>query len=175
MAWVAARRMSFLWRHPDVPEALKYALFRVTVETVLLYPSATWAFTPTLQKTLSGAYMGLLRYALHVPWDSFIGNESLLQHRPKPMQIVRSRQERLLGSIFAEGAPVLPVQCIFFAHCVVTKEAKRRKGAPVKALLLTDLLAHFLPFAEGKEVELREFVRLHARAWKEAARLLPKT
>ena len=52
----------------DISMNLKIRLFRITVESVLLYDSETWWMTKWLKKELHGAYTQLLWKALNISW-----------------------------------------------------------------------------------------------------------
>ena len=61
MAWAAAKRMRKAW-NSDIGRPLRVALFKATLETVLLYGAETWTLTQALSTKLDGTYTKLLRY-----------------------------------------------------------------------------------------------------------------
>ena len=62
---------------------IKIRTFLVTVESVLLYNSETWALTAALTKSLDGAYTRMLRMALNISWKQHVTDEKLYSDLPK--------------------------------------------------------------------------------------------
>ena len=76
---------------------IKIRLFLVTVESVLLYNSETWALTSALTKSLDGAYTRMLRMALNISWKQHVINKKLYGDLPKLSCKIRERRLRLAG------------------------------------------------------------------------------
>ena len=54
-AWRALNALSKVWLSP-ITKATKMLLFKVTVESILLYGSDSWSLTKSLEKKLDGTY-----------------------------------------------------------------------------------------------------------------------
>ena len=67
MAWAAAKCMRKVWTS-DIGGPLRVALFKATVETVLLYGAETCTLTQALSTKLDGTYTKLLRYIFQRHW-----------------------------------------------------------------------------------------------------------
>ena len=76
---------------------IKIRLFLVTVESVLLYNSETWALTSALTKSLDGANTRMLRMALNISWKQHVTNEELYGDLLKSNCKIRERRLRLAG------------------------------------------------------------------------------
>ena len=62
---------------------IKIRLFLVSVKSVLLYNSETWALTSALTKSLDGTYTRMLRMVLNISWKQHVTNEELYGDLPK--------------------------------------------------------------------------------------------
>ena len=67
--------LPFVWTSKLLRRVTTIRLFRVTVESVLLYGSETWTVTKKLEKSVNGCYTRMLRTALHVHWRQHMNNQ----------------------------------------------------------------------------------------------------
>ena len=110
----AANKMWRVWKS-DIFRNLKIRLFRVTVESVLLYGSETWCMTIWLKKRLDGAYTRLLQKALNISWKLKVPNAELYGGMPRPSTLVTKRRLQLAGHCFrASGTQYQPASDLVF-------------------------------------------------------------
>ena len=113
-AFDAANKMWRVWKS-DISRNLKIRLFRVTVESVLLYGSETWCMTIWLTKRLDGAYTRLLQKALNISWKLKVSNAELYGGMPRPSTLVTKRRLQLAGHCFrASGTQYQPASDLVF-------------------------------------------------------------
>ena len=113
-AFDAANKMWRVWKS-DISRNLKIRLFRVTVESVLLYGSETWCMTIWLKKRLDGAYTRLLQKALNISWKLRVPNAELYGGMPRPSTLVTKRRLQLAGHCFrASGTQYQPASDLVF-------------------------------------------------------------
>ena len=75
-------------------------LFRVTVESVLLYGSETWTVTKKLEKSVNGCYTRMLRTALHVHWRQHMNNQELYRSLSRVYsETICARRLRLAATV----------------------------------------------------------------------------
>ena len=91
-AWMACHKLKKIWKRE-----IKIRLFLVTVESVLLYNSETWAFTSALTKSLDGVYTRIFRIALNISWKQHVTNEELYGDLPNLNCKIKERRLRLAG------------------------------------------------------------------------------
>ena len=91
LAWAAFRSVRTVLQSDALPDRLRSALFRATVETVLLYNAETWTLTDTLERQLDAAHSSLLRAAYSIRFDANVApyNRARLQH---PSEFLRTRR-----------------------------------------------------------------------------------
>ena len=83
MAWAAAKRMRKVW-NSDIGRPLRVALFKATVEIVLLYGAETWILIQALSTKLDDTYTKLLRYIFQRHWSEHSPHQcGTLCDRPK--------------------------------------------------------------------------------------------
>ena len=102
-AWTALNKMKPIWES-HLQEDLKRRFFRATVESVLLYGSATWTLTKHLERRLNGTYTRMLRAALNISWK---------QHPTK---------KRLYGKLHDVTVSIRQQRLRFAGHCLRHKE-----------------------------------------------------
>ena len=106
-----------MWRvwKSNISRSLKIRLFRVTVESVLLYGSETWCMTQWMKKRLDGAYTRLLRKVLNISWRLQVPNTELCGRLPRPSTLVTKRRLQLPGHCFrACGTQYQPASDLVF-------------------------------------------------------------
>ena len=96
---------------------MKICVFKVTVESVLLYGCQTWTIDKTLEKRIDGCFTRLLRMVLNISWKEKRTNEELYLDLPKLSEIVRERRLRLAGHCVRHEEEI--------AHHLVLWEPKR--------------------------------------------------
>ena len=103
-AWIACNKMRKVWTS-KLPWATKIRLFRVTVESVLLYGSETWTVTKKLEKSVNGCYARLLRTALNEQWQQHMTNQEPYGSLPRVTETIRTRRLRDCFKSAALGTP----------------------------------------------------------------------
>ena len=96
LAWSACNKLRKVWTS-SLKRRIKLRLFIATVESVLLYNSATWTLTKQMQKSLDGVYTRMLRMALNVSWKQHITNEELYGDLPKVTTKIAMQTLKLAG------------------------------------------------------------------------------
>ena len=99
MAWAAAKRMRKVW-NSDIGRPLRVALFKATVETVLLYGAETWTLTQAHSKKLDGTYTKLLRYIFQRHWSEHLTNAELYDDLPKVSTRVKRSKLTFAGHCY---------------------------------------------------------------------------
>ena len=76
IAWRACHTINRLW-NSTLDTHLNIRIFKVTIETILLYRSETWTVDKNLRSKIDGCYTKLLRMVLNVSWRNKISNKIL--------------------------------------------------------------------------------------------------
>ena len=102
MAWAAAKRMRNVWIS-DIGRPLRVALFKATIETVILYGAETLTLTQVLSTKLDGTYTKLLRYIFQRHWSEHPTIAELYGDLPKvSTRVKRSKlTQHLCGTLLA--------------------------------------------------------------------------
>jgi len=66
-----------------ISHSMNRSFFQATVEIVLLYGCEAWTLTPTLEKSLNGCYIRMLRAALNIKWCQHVPNSELYDNLPR--------------------------------------------------------------------------------------------
>ena len=96
LAWSSCHKLKKIW-NSRLSRRIKVRLFIATVESVLLYGSAAWTVTKTLEKKINGCYTRMLRMALNISWRQKLTNEQLYQELPQVTSKIASRRLKLAG------------------------------------------------------------------------------
>ena len=91
--------LPFVWTSKLLRRVTTIRLFRVTVESVLLYGSETWTVTKKLEKSVNGCYTRMLRTALHVHWRQHMNNQELYRSLPRVSETICARRLRLAATV----------------------------------------------------------------------------
>ena len=96
MAWRAYHTIKRLW-NATLDNNLKIMIFKVTIETILLYESETWTIDKKLRRKIDGCYIKLLRMVLNVSWRDKISNKILYNVMPLITDVIAIRRMRIAG------------------------------------------------------------------------------
>jgi hypothetical protein len=101
LAWSAVSRLRPIWNSKTLSDVLRSALFKATVETVLLYNAETWTTTDTFLEKLDAIHSGLLRAVFDIHWPTRISNADLYQRANlnSASSVIRKRRLALAGHI----------------------------------------------------------------------------
>ena len=72
-------------------------LFRVTVESLLVYGAISWTLTIAFEKKRNGSYTRMLRVALNISWRDHMSNKDLYGKIPKFTDTIREQRLRISG------------------------------------------------------------------------------
>ena len=89
-AWAAVRKLDNTWKF-DLPCKLKINLFRLKVESILLYGAETWTMTKTMKSEIDGTCTRLLRHNFNSNWRQHVTNENLYGDLPKISSVIQQR------------------------------------------------------------------------------------
>ncbi len=98
-AWKACNKLKKIWKS-SLSRAFKIRLFQALVESMLLYGSAMWTPTITLDRQLDGCYTNLLHCALNVDWRGHVTNEELYGDLPRLSHKLRRKRLQFAGHSF---------------------------------------------------------------------------
>ena len=101
LAWKALNKMDKIWKS-ELLDALKLRFFRATVETILLYGSATWSLTKAKEKRLDGCYTRMLRKVYNIKGLTRITNKQLYNGLSPVSNTIKARRLRLAGHTFRD-------------------------------------------------------------------------
>ena len=96
MAWRVCHKIKRLW-NSTLYNNLKIRIFKVTIETILLYGIETWTIDTKLRRKIDGCYTKLLRMLLNISWRYKISNKILYNGIPLITDVVASRRMRFSG------------------------------------------------------------------------------
>ena len=96
LSWKALNDMDRVWKSNMNP-GLKKRFFIATVESILVYGCESWAMNDTMEKSLNGTYMRMLRKALNVHWSSHTTNEVLYGELPAVTDKITAKRLQLAG------------------------------------------------------------------------------
>ena len=91
MAWRAYHKIKRLWNF-ILDKHLKIRIFKITIETILLYGSGTWTINKKLRRKIVGYYTKLLRMVLHVLWHDNISDKILYNEMPLITDVINIRR-----------------------------------------------------------------------------------
>ena len=89
-AWGALNALSKVWLSP-IMKATKMRLFKVTVESILLYRSDSWSLTKSLEKKFNGTYTRMPRKVQNISWKDKVINNFLYGSNPRLTEIIRQK------------------------------------------------------------------------------------
>ena len=74
--WKACHKMKKLWKS-NLAKTLEIKMFKITIETILLYGSEIWTINKSLEIRINGCNTKLLRMVLNVSWKDKWSNKKL--------------------------------------------------------------------------------------------------
>ena len=74
IAWRSCHTIKRIW-NSTFDKYLKIRIFKVIIETILLYGSETWTIDKKLRRKIDGYYTKLLRMVLNVSWHLLLVDE----------------------------------------------------------------------------------------------------
>lgn len=87
-AWGALNAFSKVWLS-SITKATKMCLFKVTVESILLYRSDSWPLTKSLEKKLNGTFTRMPRKVQNISRKDKVTNNFLYGSNPHLTEIIR--------------------------------------------------------------------------------------
>ena len=101
LSWKALNKMDKIWKS-ELLDALKLRFFRATVETIILYGSATWSLTKSEEKRLDGCYTRLLKEVYNIKGLTKITNKQLYNSLSPVSYVIKARRLRLAAHTFRD-------------------------------------------------------------------------
>lgn len=86
-------------------KATKMRLFKVTVESILLYRSDSWSLTKSLEKKFNGTYTHMPRKVQNISWKDKVINNFLYGSNPRLTEIIRQKLLSLAGHVSKPNEP----------------------------------------------------------------------
>ena len=124
-AWSAIHSLEKVWK-ADIPDQLKIKIFKMTVQSILLYSCESWSLTKSMEKSLDGTYTKMLRHVRNVKGQR-ITNRALYGNLKRISDEVRYRRLKLAGHVARGNQPVT-------LTLLWEPELKRKRGRPQKTL-----------------------------------------
>ena len=97
-AWPAVHALDKVWRAP-ICRLSKLKIFRMTIESILIYGCDSWSLTQTVGNALDGTYTRMLQTTQNVSMRHHMTNQELYGSLPRITTIVRQRRLRLVGHV----------------------------------------------------------------------------
>ena len=98
LAWKALQSLDAFWKS-DMSRKIKTKIFRIAVETVLLYGAETWTLKKADARALDGVYTRMLRRVFGISWKSHTPNSVLYGNIPLLTETIKTRRLRFAGHI----------------------------------------------------------------------------
>ena len=120
-AWSALDSLNKVWK-AAIKNETKLKVFKVSVETILLYGSETWTLNVARSKKPDGSYTKILCTVYNISWRDHVTNKSPYGRLPCISIVVKRQQLALAGRIFCHNEPAGKV-LILYGSQATSREA----------------------------------------------------
>ena len=127
LAWSAINSLDRIWRS-KIHNTTKIRIFKMAIESVLLYSCESWSLTKSLEKSLDGTYTRMLRRVQNISWRDHVSNCTLYGKLKPISSIIRQRRLKLAGHVSRHNEPA--TQVLLWEP----DDARRKVGRPRKTL-----------------------------------------